>query len=268
MAGVWFKGSLDKKKKVGIPMRRSSVAAVAAAFLAGAIVALSVPADVGPAAPLATHDDTGLERFQEWPSNTFFVNTATWDYENRSLIVRANTFEDKDTLLTLTGVPASTWVDAFKFSSNYSAEFELPIPEGQAIPCQVTVRSAFAAETVSVRNAPAACGNLLSIAGTVSTGTDLPLMSGRVIVVVGDNTFTTTTDVAGNYSLDVYSESDDSLVTITAEGLVGAERLEWRIYEGDIDGLQGIDAARAYLWATELFGRDLGRTLFAASTPP
>jgi len=241
---------------------------VAVAFLAGAIVALTVPADVGPAAPSVTHDDPGPERFQEWPSNTFFVNTATWDDESRRLIVSANTFDDKGTLLTLTGVPASTWVDAFTFSSDYAANFELPIPEGQAVPCQVTVRSAFAAETVNVMNASAACGSLLGIAGKVSTGTDLPIVSGRVIVTVDDTAFTTTTDEAGNYSLEVYSESDDALVTITAEGLVGAERLEWHVYEGSIDGLQGIDAARAYLWATELFGRDLGRTLFAASTPP
>ena len=249
-------------------MRRSFVSSVAVAFLAGAIVALTVPADVGPAAASAKHDDPGPESFQEWPSNTFFVNTATWDDESRRLIVKANTFDDKGTLLTLTGVPASTWVDAFTFSSDYAANFELPIPEGQAVPCQVTVRSAFAAETVNVMNASAACGSLLGIAGKVSTGTDLPIVSGRVIVTVDDTAFTTTTDEAGNYSLEVYSESDDALVTITAEGLVGAERLEWHVYEGSIDGLQGIDAARAYLWATELFGRDLGRTLFAASTPP
>ena len=127
MAGVWFTGSLNKNKKVGIPMRRSFVSSVAVAFLAGAIVALTVPADVGPAAPSVTHDDPGPERFQEWPSNTFFVNTATWDDESRRLIVSANTFDDKGTLLTLTGVPASTWVDAFTFSSDYAANFELPM---------------------------------------------------------------------------------------------------------------------------------------------
>lgn len=249
-------------------MRRPYVAAVAAAFLAGAIVALSVPTDVGPADPVANHDEPGVERFQEWPSNTFFVNTAIWDDENRSLIVKANTFANKGTLLTMTGVPASTWVDAFTFSSDYAAQFELPIPEGQAIPCQVTVRSAFAAETVNVNNAPAACGSLLGIAGKVSTGTDLPIVSGRVIVTVGDTAFTTTTDATGNYALEVYSESHDAIVTITAEGLVGAERFEWRIYEGGIDGLRGLVSARTSAsWASELFGRNEGRELLAALTP-
>jgi hypothetical protein len=248
-------------------MRRPYVAAVAAAFLAGAIVALSVPAGVLPADPVTKHDEPGLEGFQEWPSNTFFVNTATWEDEDRSLVVKANTFANKGTLLTLTGIPASTWVDAFTFSSNYAAHFELPIPDGQAVPCRVTVRSAFATETVSVENAPVACNSLLGIAGRVSTGTDLPIVSGRVIVTVGNTAFTTTTDAAGNYALEVYSESDDAVVTITAEGYVGAEQLEWRIYEGSIDGLQELGAVRTRIWATELFGRNHDRTLFAASPP-
>lgn len=71
----------------------------------------------------------------------------------------------------------------------------------------------------------------------------------------------------GNYALEVYGESDDAIVTITAEGLVGAKRLERHIYEGSIDGLQDLRAVRTEIWATELFGRNLDRMLYAASTP-
>ena len=170
-------------------MRNPSAIALAAAFLAGAIVALFVTTNIGPADPQAKHNELGLERFQEWTPNTFFVNTATWDEETRSLIVKAN------------------------------------------------------------------------------TSTDLPIVRGRVTVTVGTNVFTTTTDASGNYALEIYSESDDALVTITAEGLVGAERLEWHIYEGGIDGLQDIHATRASVWAPELFGRNVDWMMLAAATP-
>ncbi len=166
-------------------MRNPSAIALAAAFFAGAIVALFVTINVGSADPQAKRNELDLERFQEWTPNTFFVNTATWDEETRSLIV----------------------------------------------------------------------------------GTDLPIVRGRVTVTVGTNVFTTTTDATGNYALEIYSESDDALVTITAEGLVGAERLEWHIYEGGIDGLQDTHATRASGWAPELFGRNVDWMMLAAATP-
>lgn len=166
-------------------MRNPSAIALAAAFFAGAIVALFVTINVGSADPQAKQNELDLERFQEWTPNTFFVNTATWDEETRGLIV----------------------------------------------------------------------------------GTDLPIVRGRVTVTVGTDVFTTTTDPTGNYALEIYSESDDALVTITAEGLVGAERLEWHIYEGGIDGLQDIHATRASAWAPELFGRNVDWMMLAAATP-
>ncbi len=87
------------------------------------------------------------------------------------------------------------------------------------------------------------------------------------MVAVAGNVFTTTTDPAGNYKLELYSESDDAFVRITAEGRIGTERLEWQIYEGSISGLRGGDGLQANVWAIEVFGRNDGRVLLAETTP-
>ena len=79
----------------------------------------------------------------------------------------------------------------------------------------------------------------------MKTEAGLPLTNGRVMVTVGGSVFTTTTDPAGNYKLELYSESDDAFVRITAEGRIGTERLEWQIYEGNISGLRGNDGLLA-----------------------
>lgn len=87
------------------------------------------------------------------------------------------------------------------------------------------------------------------------------------MVTVGGNVFTTTTDPAGNYSLELYNNSDDALVSITAEGRIGTEHLEWQVYEGSMSELQGRDGLQADAWAIEVFGRKLDRVLFAKTTP-
>lgn len=251
-------------------MRNPFVSTLAITLIAGAILALSVTTVLGHieySESLANHDAMSTERTEEWPAGTFFVSTASWDEESRQLIVRAKTLQEKGTFLTLSGIPASTWVDAFRISSDHAADFQLPLSDGQAIPCQVTVRSALASMVVRVKNAPAACSGLLGIEGTVTTKAGLPLTSGRVMVTVGGSVFTTTTDPAGNYKLELYSESDDAFVRITAEGRIGTERLEWQIYEGSISGLRGSDGVQANEWAIELFGRNYERLLFAETTP-
>jgi hypothetical protein len=229
-------------------MRNPFVATTANILIASTILALSLSTDL-------SHAEA-----EEWPSGTFFVSTASWDEESRQLIVRAKTLQEKGTFLTLSGIPASTWVDAFRISADHAANFELPLSDGQAIPCQVTVRSALASMVVPVKNAPAACNSRLGIEGTVTTEAGLPLTNGRVMVTVGGNVFTTTTDPAGNYKLELYNESDDAIVTITAEGRIGTEQLEWQIYEGSISGLQ------ASVWAVEVFGRNFDRVYFANTT--
>jgi hypothetical protein len=251
-------------------MRNPFIATLAITLIAGAIFALSVTTDFGhieDSKSQANHDAMSMERTEEWPAGTFFVTAAGWDEESWQLIVRAKTLQEKGTFLTLSGIPASTWVDAFRFSSDYATDFKLPLSEGQAIPCQVMVRSASASMVVSVKNAPAACSSLLEIEGTVTTKAGLPLTSGRVMVAVADNVFTTTTDPAGNYKLKLYSESDDAFLRITAEGRIGTERLEWQIYEGSISGLRNSDGLQENVWAIELFGRNYGRLLLAETTP-
>jgi len=251
-------------------MRNPFVATPAITLIAGAILALSVTAGLGhveASESLANHDAMSTARTEEWPAGTFFVSTASWDEESRQLIVRAKTLQEKGTFLTLSGIPASTWVDAFRISSDHAANFQLPLSDGQAIPCQVTVRSALASMVVRVKNAPAACNSRLGIEGTVTTKAGLPLTGGRVMVTVGGNMFTTTTDLAGNYRLELYNESDDAFVRITAEGRIGTERLEWQIYEGSISDLQGSDDLQANVWTIELFGRNFDRVLLAETTP-
>jgi hypothetical protein len=87
------------------------------------------------------------------------------------------------------------------------------------------------------------------------------------MVTVGGSVFTTTTDPAGNYKLELYNESDDAFVRITAESRIGNERLKWQIYEGSISGLRGSDGLLANEWAIELFGPNYGRLLLAETTP-
>ena len=251
-------------------MRNPFVPTPANILITGAILALSVTTDLGQveaSESLANHDAMSTARTEEWPAGTFFVSTASWDQESRQLIVRAKTLQEKGTFLTLSGIPASTWIDAFRISSDHAANFQLPLSDGQAIPCQVTIRSALASMVVRVKNAPAACNSRLRIEGTVTTKAGLPLTSGRVMVTVGGNVFTTTTDPAGNYRLELYNKSDDAFVRITAEGRIGTERLEWQIYEGSISGLKGSDGLQADVWAIELFGRNYDRVLLAETTP-
>ncbi len=238
-------------------MRNPVAATPAKTLVFAAILALSV----------AHQDAMSAEATEEWPAGTFFVSTASWDEESRQLIVRAKTLQEKGLFLALSGIPDSTWVDAFKISSDHGANFQIPLFDGQAIPCQVTVRSAMASVVVPVKNAPAACSSRFQIEGTVTTETELPLTSGRVTVTVAGNVFTTKTDPAGNYRLELYNESDDAIVRIAAEGRIGTERLEWQIYEGSFSGLQGSDVLQTGAWAIELFGRDFDRVLLAQATP-
>ena len=101
----------------------------------------------------------------------------------------------------------------------------------------------------------------------MTTEAELPLTRGRVTVTVGGNVFTTKTDPAGNYRLELYNESDDAIVRIAAEGRIGTERLEWQIYEGSFSGLQGSDGLQTDVWAIELYGRTFDRVLLAEATP-
>ena len=101
-------------------------------------------------------------------ADSFIVESASWNEDDRTLLVRAKMAHEKGTLLTLTGLPESTMLDTFRISAEHSVEYRLPLASNEAPPCQVLVESAFAAETIEVANAPSACQNLLQVSGTVA----------------------------------------------------------------------------------------------------
>ena len=142
-------------------MRFPIASTVAATFIAGTYVGLQaashqcVPADVS-----MLEDVVEVPTFAERQSDTFFVESAQWDAASRSLVINARTFNEKGTLLTITGLPETTWVDAFRITSNYSADFEVAIPEGNPVPCQVSIRTAVEQRIISIDNAPETCAGI------------------------------------------------------------------------------------------------------------
>jgi len=210
--------------------------------------------------------DAGLsaQQNEHLSADSFVVETASWNDDDRTLLVRAKTAHEKGTLLTLTGLPESTMLDEFRISAEHAAEYRLPLARDEALPCQVLVKSAFASEIIDVTNAPAACQNRLQISGTVAVSTEKPMVNGRVTVTVDDVVFATFADENGQYTLEVYSDSDDALVTITAEGIVDDQESVVHIYSGSIDSLLSINNLSASAWAVEIFGRKHARPMRAA----
>lgn len=196
--------------------------------------------------------------------DSFIVDSASWNDADRTLLVRATMAHEKGTLLTLTGLPDSTMLDTFKISAENSVEYRLPLANDEAPPCQVTLETTFATETVEVENAPSACQSLLQVSGTVAISPSLPMVNGWVTVTVDDVVFATIADEYGDYSLEIYSDSNDALITITAEGVVDDENSVVHIYSGSIDGLLSADNLSASAWAKELFGRKHSRLMMAA----
>ena len=67
--------------------------------------------------------DAGLsaQQSEQLSADSFVVETASWNDDDRTLLVRAKTVHEKGTLLTLTGLPESTMLDEFKISAEYAA---------------------------------------------------------------------------------------------------------------------------------------------------
>jgi len=197
-------------------------------------------------------------------ADSFVIESASWNDSDRTLVVRARTAHKKGTLLTLTGLPESTMMDVFRISAEHSVEYRLPLAKDEAPPCQVLLRSAFAAETIRVADAPSACQSLLQISGTVAVSPALPMVNGWVTVTVDGVVFATVADKHGDFSLEVYSNSSDALVTITAAGIVDDRESVVHIYSGSIDNLLNADNLSASAWAAEIFGRKHARLMLAA----
>ena len=210
--------------------------------------------------------DAGLSAQQNeyLSADSFVVETASWNDDDRTLLVRAKTAHEKGTLLTLTGLPESTMLDEFKISAEHSAEYRLSIARYEALPCPVLVKSAFGSEIIDVTNAPAACQNRLQISGTVAVSPAMPMVNGWVTVTVDDVVFATFADENGRYTLEIYGDSDNALVTITAEGIVDDKESFVHIYSGSIDSLLSINNLSASVGAGEIGGRKHSRPLRAA----
>lgn len=200
--------------------------------------------------------------------DTFVVDAATWDSEQQELRVSARTTNEKGTLITVMGLPASTMVDAFQISADHSVEYRLPLANNQAVPCKVVVRSAFATATVEVANAPAACQSQFQVSGNLAVSSTSAMANGWVTVTVDDVVFTTIADDNGAYDLDVYGDSSDAYVTITAEGKVDNQEAVVHVYAGRMHELLIAQNFSAYTWAVEIYGRRHFRLVMAANDLP
>lgn len=194
----------------------------------------------------------------------FEIRAAEWVADKRLLVVTARTTHMKGTLLTLMGLPASTMVDAFRISNNYTAEYRLPIETGRAVPCQIMLRSAFATAAADVVNAPAACQRRVAISGTAAIRPTSPMRNAWVTVSVDEVAFTTFTDDSGTFSLQVYSDSEHASITITAEGIVDDRESVLHIYAGSIDALIEANSLTSTTWAAEILGRRHARPMHAS----
>jgi len=197
-------------------------------------------------------------------ADSFVIESASWNGDDRTLLVRARTAHEKGTLVTLTGLPDSTMMDVVRISADHAVEYRLPLATSEAPPCQVLVKTAFASKTIDVTDAPLACQNLLYVSGTVALNPALPMVNAWVTVMVDGYVFATIADEVGNYALEVYSDSTDAIITITAEGIVDDKKSVVHIYSGSIDSLLSMNNLSAPAWAVEIFGRKHSRLMLAA----
>jgi len=200
---------------------------------------------------------------EEISADSFVVESASWDDKARILSINATMAHEKGTLLTLEGLPASTMLDVFQISAEHSVDYYLPLTDNAAAPCAVLIKSAFAVATIAVMNAPAGCQELIQISGTVAVSPTLHMAGGWVTANVNGRVFTTIADQSGDYTLEVYSDSSDAAITITAQGIVDDRESVVHIYSGNIDGLLNADQLSASAWAAELFGRKHSRLMLA-----
>lgn len=196
--------------------------------------------------------------------DSFVIESASWIGDDQTLLVRARMTHEKGTLVTLTGLPDSTMMDIVRISADHSVEYRLPLSTREAPPCQVLVRTAFASKTVDVSDAPSACQNLFHVSGTVALNPAMPMVNGWVTVMVDGYVFATIADKIGDYALEVYSDSTDAMITITAEGIVDDKESVVHIYSGSIDSLLSMNNLSASPWAVEIFGRKHSRPMLAA----
>lgn len=148
---------------------------------------------------------------------SFVIESAEWIEGSAALVVQGTTTYRKGTLLTLGGLPASTMVDSFSISRDHRIDYVIPVTDGQAIPCEALVRSVYSTTLVEIANAPAACQYRFEIAGIVDTLAGATGPRTRVTAEIDGRTFAGIVDDDGYYAVELYAESVESRVTLTAQ---------------------------------------------------
>lgn len=200
----------------------------------------------------------------ETAEDRFVVYSAVWHGEDRFLVVDVSTEREKGTLFTLMGLPESTMLDAFQINSNHRVKYVLPLDTGQAVPCQVIVKTAFSSDVVDVVAAPHACDNRLQLSGHASVGPEKPMVNGWITAIVDDTVFATIADEDGRFDLEIYGGELDANVTITAEGTIDDQRSVIHIFSGSVATLLDQSDLNASTWATEILGRRHKRPMHAS----
>lgn len=200
----------------------------------------------------------------ETAEDRFVVYSAVWHGEDRFLVVDVSTEREKGTLFTLMGLPESTMLDAFQINSNHRVKYVLPLDTGQAVPCQVIVRTAFSSAVVDVADAPQACEERLQLSGHASVGPEKPMVNGWVTAIVDNTVFATIADESGRFDLEIYAGELDANVTITAEGTIDEQQSVIHIFSGSIATLMDQSDLSASAWAAEILGRRHKRPMHAS----
>lgn len=89
-----------------------------------------------------------------------FIRKTFWDNDARILRVDARSTQGKGALMIVEGLPESDWLTAFRIASDDGATFELPVPDGESVPCRIVIKSGKAAAIATVQNAPTKCADV------------------------------------------------------------------------------------------------------------
>jgi hypothetical protein len=106
---------------------------------------------------LSMHDLLHPSDLEKREPHRIYIRKTFWDNDSRILRVDAGTNQGKGALMIVEGLPGSEWLTAFSITDVDGASFELPVPEKEAVPCRVIVRSGSAVSVSVVKNSPTAC---------------------------------------------------------------------------------------------------------------
>jgi hypothetical protein len=106
---------------------------------------------------LTMHDLLHPSDLEKREPHRIYIRKTFWDNDSRILRVDAGTNQGKGALMIVEGLPGSEWLTAFSITDVDGASFELPVPEKEAVPCRVIVRSGSAVSVSVVENSPTAC---------------------------------------------------------------------------------------------------------------